>query len=278
MDGRPVLIAQITDCHLVEAGELLWGLVDTAGMLAAAVDHINAMSPRPDLVVCTGDLVNEGRAAQYDNAAAVLARLDVPLVMVPGNHDDRTELRAHFARLPAGGPDDRLDHVVDDLPVRVVALDTTVPGQGGGRITAEQMAWLDGVLRTEPERPTIVFQHHPPFTTGIAWMDTQQLDDRHLLAEVLGRHPQVLLVAAGHLHRSITARVGGTVAMCVPSTGSQLALALDGTAYGYVDEPPMVTLHRWTPDGGLVTHMSAVNGPPAWLPPWAPTAQARRNT
>lgn len=265
-----VLVAQITDSHIIEAGRTLWRRVDTAGMLAAAVAHVNALRPRPDLVVCTGDLVNNGRDGQYANAAAILAALEVPLVLVPGNHDDRTLLRAHFPQVPAGGPDDRVDLVHDELPLRIVGLDTTVPGQGGGRITDAQMAWLDGVLAGAPERPTLIVQHHPPFATGIAWMDEVGLDGRELLAAVLARHPQVVAVAAGHLHRSITGRCGGVPAMCSPSTGVQLALALDGTPYGYVDEPPSVTLHRWTPTDGLVTHVSLVNGPRAWLPPWAP--------
>lgn len=272
MTEPTVLVAQLTDSHIIEEGRTLWRRVDTAGMLAATVAHLNAMSPRPDLVVCTGDLVNDGRDEQYRNAAAILAALEIPLVLVPGNHDDRTLLRAHFPQVPAGGPHDRIDLVHDELPLRVVGLDTTVPGHGGGLVNVAQMAWLDAVLRADPDRPTLIVQHHPPFATGIAWMDEVGLTDRHLEAEVLARHPHVVGVATGHLHRSITGRCGGVPAVCSPSTGVQLALALDGTPYGYVDEQPSVTLHRWTPSDGLATHVSAVGGPSAWLPPWAPTS------
>ena len=156
-----MLIAQITDSHILAPGELLSDRVDTAALLATAVAHLNALRPRPDLVRCTGDLVNDGLPAQYANAAAILAALEIPLVLVPGNHDDRSQLRAHFPQVPPGGPDDRIDYVLDDHPLRIVGLDTTVPGHGGGRIVAEQAAWLDGVLGAAPDRATMIFQHHP---------------------------------------------------------------------------------------------------------------------
>ena len=269
MEGPPLLVAQITDCHIVEP-EVSWaGRVDTAATLTRVVGHLNTMSPRPDLVVLTGDLVNDARPEQYANAARILADLVPPLVVVPGNHDDRTRLRAAFPQLPAGGPDDRLDLVDDRLPLRVIGLDTTVPGSPGGRYTAEQMAWLDDVLAGAPDRPTLIVQHHPPFATGIAWMDEDAFVGPELVLPVVERHRQVLGVACGHMHRAITTRLGATVCTVSPSTGAQLALTLGGERYLYADDPPAVTFHRWVPGGPLVTHVAIVDGSRPWLPAWA---------
>lgn len=272
MEDRTVLVAQITDCHIVERGELLYGKVDTAATLTATVAHINTMMPRPDLVVMTGDLVNDGRDEQYEHAAAILAVLEVPLVLVPGNHDDRTLMRAYFPQVPAGGPDDRIDFVLDDLPLRVIGLDSTVPRKPYGRTAPEQASWLNHALAGGSDRPTLIFQHHPPFITGIQWMDAMAYRDPGLLADVVGRHPHVLAVACGHMHRVISTRFANTVAMTTTSTGAQLALALDGTPYGYSEEPPTVALHRWSSNGGLVTHTSVVSTDRPWLPDWAPRA------
>jgi len=274
MEGPPLLVAQITDCHIVEPGATWAGRLDTADTLARVVAHLNTMSPRPDLVVLTGDLVNDARPEQYANAARILAALEPPLLVVPGNHDDRTRLRAMFPQLPAGGPDDRLDSVDDRLPLRVVGLDTTVPDAPGGRYTPDQMAWLDDMLASAPERPTLIVQHHPPFATGIAWMDADAFVGAELLLPVIERHPQVLGVACGHMHRAITTRLGATVCTVSPSTGAQLALTLDGERYLYADDPPAVTFHRWVPGGPLVTHVAVVDGSQPWLPSWA---QGRAN-
>lgn len=270
-----MLIAQITDCHVVARGELFADRVDTAAALRRAITHVLAMTPRPDLVLATGDLVNDGRPEEYDHLLELLEDLgDVPLVVLPGNHDDRDELRARFAGLP--GPEehqDRLDRIVDGHPVRLVALDTTEPGVHGGRIRPDQMGWLDAVLAAEPDRPTLIAQHHPPFTTGIAWMDEVGLEGAELEAAVVARHPQVVGVVAGHVHRLVTTRFGGTIASCWPSTGAQVALQLDGSRFLYTDEPAAVALHRWSADGGtygaLVSHLSPVLDAEVWVPDWA---------
>ena len=267
------MIVQITDCHIVEPGELMADRVDTAAMLRAAVAHVVAMNPRPDVVLATGDLVNDGRPAQYQQLGEILADLTMPVYPIPGNHDDRGGIRALFADMvPAGPAGDWLDYVVDEHPIRLVGLDTTTPGEHGGRLEAEQLDWLDAQLAREPDRPTLIFQHHPPFATGIDWMDRVGLENGWQEAEIVARHPQVELLTCGHVHRVVHTRFGGTVASCWPSTGVQVALALDGTPYGYVDEPNGVAVHRFDANEGVASHFSYVDGPDPWRPPWATRA------
>lgn len=100
-------------------------------------------------------------------------------------------------------------------------------------------------------------------------MDDYGLADRDVEAAVVARHPQVVGVVCGHVHRAIATAFAGTVASTWPSTGPQVALALDGRANRYTDEPPAVALHRWTPESGLVSHLSYVGAADEWLPPWA---------
>jgi 3',5'-cyclic-AMP phosphodiesterase len=274
-----MLIAQITDCHVVEPGELLAERIDTAASLRAALAHIESFRPRPDVIIATGDLVNDGRPEQYAHLAEIVSTCSVPMYVVPGNHDHREHLRSVFPYLPSGGADDPLDHVIDQHPLRLVGLDTTVPGSHAGELTDEQLTWLDQALGDAPDRPTLVFQHHPPFETGIAWMDEVGLADPHREAEVVSRHDNVVAVTAGHVHRPVTTAFGGTVASCWPSTGAQVALALDGDPFGYVDEPPAVVFHlwnerrwterRWRAGHGLTSHLSRVGSAAIWRPAWA---------
>ena len=162
-----------------------------------------------------------------------------------------------------------MDSVHDDHELRLIGLDTTIPGEHGGEVTPAQMVWLDTQLAAAPDRPTLVFQPHTPFLTGIAWMDQVGLTGAPLEAEVLSLHPQVQSVVCGHVHRVIQSSLGGTPVSTWPSTGAQVALALDGTPHGYVDEPPVVALHHWRASTGLVSHVSYVNSPEPWVPPWA---------
>jgi 3',5'-cyclic AMP phosphodiesterase CpdA len=254
-----MLIAQITDTHIKPEGTLAYRRVDTAGFLARAVDHILHLDPQPDCVLATGDLVDGGTAEEYQRLRHLLAPLPMPVCLIPGNHDDRDALRRVFADhayMPRTG---FIQYVIDDGPVRLIALDTLVPGSGGGLMDTERIAWLDARLGEARSKPTLVFMHHPPFKTGIAYMDTIGLEGADALGDVVRRHPQVERVVCGHLHRSIQSRWAGTVASTAPSTAHQLSLDVrQEAALGWTLEPPGYALHLWREDVGLVSHVATV--------------------
>src|SRR5262245_26916995 len=241
-----MIIAQISDMHIRPPGKLLMRRVDTARFLAAAVAAVNRLDPAPDLVLMTGDLVEAGQPAEYAHLAALIAPLRAPVFFIPGNHDAREPLRHGFPThryLPREG---FLQYALEDWPVRVVALDTLIPGQGGGELCAERLGWLERTLAAETERPTFVMLHHPPFRTGIPHMDDYGLANAEGFAAVIVRHPNVERIAAGHLHRAMQARFAGTVATTCPSSAHQIALDfMPGTPLRYVFEPPGFQLHVW---------------------------------
>ena len=262
-----MLIAQITDTHIMLPGALAYGRVDTAAMLGRCVAALCRREPKPDLIVLTGDLVDRGMAAEYVHLRKLLAPLSSPLVVIPGNHDDREALRAAFvdhAHLPREG---FLQFTIDaPYAVRLVGLDTVVPGQGGGALCDERLAWFDLALAKHPHQPTVVLMHHPPFVTGIGHMDRLGLAGREGFARIVGRHRQVQLVLCGHLHRNIQARIGNCSVMTAPSTAHQVALDLRADAPSRFNmEPPGYLLHRW--DGeGFVSHQACIEDYPGPFP------------
>ena len=258
------IVAQLTDLHVKTPGALAYrGRVDTAAALAAAVAHVNALRPRPDMVVATGDLVDGGTAAEYRHLADLLAPLAPPLLLLPGNHDDRAALRAAFPShlyLADEGPQ---SHAADLGGLRLVLLGTTVPGAPHGAVDARRLEWLDACLAAQPLRPTVLFLHHPPFAVGIAHMDVQNARGGEALGRLLRRHPQVVHLAAGHVHRSVQTRWYGVSASVAPSPSHAVALDLDPAGpSAFRLEPPAIHLHRWFPDGGpygrIVTHLSQI--------------------
>jgi Icc protein len=253
-----MLLVQMTDLHIGTAGSAVTERYRTHERLAAAVAHVRRLDPAPDAILCSGDLVDAGSDAEYARLRGLLAPLATPVYVVPGNHDEREALRRAFADrgyLPAIG---RLNYAVEVGPLRVLALDTNVPGRPGGRLGEEGLAWLAATLATAPDRPTVIMQHHPPMATGMAYMDMMGLEDADAEAAIVARHPQVERILCGHVHRPITARVGGTIASTCPSTAHQVELDLRSPGrLAVVAEPPAVQLHFWS-KGRLVSHTSYV--------------------
>jgi 3',5'-cyclic AMP phosphodiesterase CpdA len=261
-----MLIAQMTDLHVVGRGQLCQGRVPTSAQLREAVAHVNGLEPRPDVVLATGDLTDHGTAEEYEVLREILAALRPCLYLIPGNHDHRDRFLEAFsdhAYLPRPGA--RFAHyVVEEHPVRLIGLDTTVAGQHHGELCDERLGWLDVALAAAPHRPTVIFMHHPPFRTGIRWLDAVGLHGGRKMAAIVARHPQVQRVACGHIHRPIQAAWAGTIAATAPSTShAQVALALgesNGFDCAYQIEPRAVQLYLQDPEYGILSHVSYLSG------------------
>lgn len=262
-----MIVAQLSDLHIVPSGKLLFDRVDTAAFLTRAVSEVNSLDPLPDIVVITGDLVDHGRPAEYEHLRQLLSPLRMPVFVITGNHDDREALRASFGGdgyLPANG---FLNYVVEGYPVRIIALDTLIPGDHRGRLCDNGLQWLDDALAASPQQPTLVLMHQPPFVTGIDFMDRFGMEDTTGLATVIARHPQVERILCGHLHRAIDRRFAGTIAGTAPSTAHQIRLNLNADApLRFMFEPPGYQLHVWHPESGLVSHTVTIGDWPGPYP------------
>jgi len=255
-----MLIVQLSDMHIRAEGQLLYDRIDTAAYLERAVAHVLTLDPRPDVVIMTGDLVEAGKPEEYARLRRVIAPLSMPVYVIPGNHDARDALRAAFADkgyFPAAG---FLQYTVEDGPVRLIALDTLVEGKPHGALGEEQLTWLEARLEEQPQRPTMLLMHHPPFDCGIETFDRSRLKEGDgRLAELVRRHGNVERAACGHVHRPIQVRWAGTMASIAPSTAHQATLDLhEHSALTMMMEPPAIAVHQWRPGTGLVTHVSYI--------------------
>jgi 3',5'-cyclic AMP phosphodiesterase CpdA len=188
----------------------------------------------------------------------------MPVYLAVGNHDDRDVLRAAFPEdSHLAGEGGFVQYVVDDFAVRLIVLDTLIPGAPGGRLCAQRLAWLDRTLAAS-DRPTIIAQHHPPLVTGISIMDRMALADPEAEAAVIRKYPQVERVICGHYHRNIQARFAGTVASVCPSAAHQLVLELVPDAdIRFAFEPSEFHLHLWN-GTQVITHTEVVEDFPSW--------------
>lgn len=251
---RPFLLAQLSDPHIGAD----WGEGDPVARLAAAIDAVRAMRPTPDAVLVSGDLAEHAADVEYEQVRELLARLQAPLYVLAGNHDDRRALHRHFG-VPGGGGEP-VQYSVDLGPFRLVVLDTTRPGEDPGALDAARLDWLDAELAQARKLPTLIAMHHPPLVTGVPAWDELGLPaaDRRALAAVIERHGQVRRLTAGHVHRLITADLAGRPVLTVPSTLIQARLNIGSHEIELAREPAGFALHAMV-DGELVSHVQPVN-------------------
>lgn len=261
-----MLIAQLTDLHLRPHGHAANRIVETNMLATRAVRALAALRPAPDVVLLTGDLADRGEPGAYLLLARLLAGAGLaPVFAIPGNHDDRAALRAALPAVPETGG--FLQYAVEGFPVRLVLLDTLVPGASHGELCPARLDWLEATLAAAPDRPTLIAMHHPPFDTGIGHMDRIGLRAPEAFAAVLARHPQVRLVACGHVHRAVTTRIGEAVVCIAPSVAHQITFELGAQAPStFSMEPPAYLLHSWSAAGGFVTHTALVETYPGPFP------------
>lgn len=215
------VLLHLSDTHLRAAGSRLFDLVDAREHLARALAVIEATGIAPDGIVFTGDLVDLGEGDAYTELRALVepfaARLGTRVFWVMGNHDDRAQFRTRLLdESPAADPlpVDRIDEL-DGL--RLVTLDTTVPGAHHGELRDAQLSWLADVLATPAPLGTILAMHHPPVPSVLPLAVSVELRDQSRLADVL-RGSDVRAIIAGHLHYSTFATFAGIPVSVASST------------------------------------------------------------
>ena len=241
-------LAQISDTHV---------RADDGGKAAAQLKRAIAQAKDydADIILLTGDLVNDEREDEYAVLAEAIADPPAPLYVMTGNHDDRGLMRRMLPQhtyLPREGA---MHFTIENYPVRVVALDDLVAGETYGLLRRSGAEWLESALSVERGKPTIVALHHPPFPTHDMLFDKIGLLDGELLAGVISRHPHVLRVICGHHHRVAVGQIAHAPVVVAPSTSWVYGLAMHpGQLIApKTAEQPGWLMHVWTSQG-LASH------------------------
>lgn len=239
-------ILQISDTHIVPKGALVSGRLDTADSLARLVDRINNVREqigRIDALLITGDLSDDGSSESYDRFNSLIAPLDLPTYVIPGNHDAREPMRAAFPdHLPTSGPLNWIQKVGE---VHVIGLDTLVEGKGLGTLSGQSLTFLQDALAKTENKPVLIAMHHPPFSSGIAFMDKIGLTNQNAFRDILAEYTSTMRIVCGHIHSTMMTDVAGHVAISAPSPCSSFAFDCRPDApVGYMTDEDGCLLHR----------------------------------
>ncbi|BBX76119.1 phosphodiesterase [Mycobacterium shinjukuense] len=226
------VLLHISDTHLNGGDDPLYGVVDADGRLGDLLNQLKHSGVRPDAIVFTGDLADAGEPAAYRKLRGVVepfaAELGAELIWVMGNHDNRAALRRFLLdEAPSMAPLDRV-YMIDGL--RIITVDTSVPGHHHGELSTLQLRWLAHELAIPAPHGTILAVHHPPIPSVLDLAVTVELRDQAALGRVL-EGSDVRSILAGHLHYSTNATfVGIPVSVASATCYTQdLTVAVGGT-------------------------------------------------
>jgi len=254
----------LTDTHFVPRGRKLYGL-DPAERLAVAVETINATHRDISFVIVTGDLAHWGEQAAYASLAGVLGALDAPTILMMGNHDKREAFRTEFA-----GADRDANGFVQGVHIfdaaTIVTLDTLneeTPDHAGILCEA-RLGFLAEALASAPaDRPLLLFQHHPPFDTGLRYMDGIKLANPEAEWDVIARTRKPDYLFMGHLHRPISGVWRGIPFHIQRALSHQVAFDLETADHIPGSHEPPDYSHVTVGAGQVVIHQCSFlyNGP-----------------
>ncbi|GLQ53541.1 metallophosphoesterase [Devosia nitrariae] len=237
-----MIIAQLSDIHIKDDASL--------ARLDQVLDWLSTL--RPDAIAVSGDLANLSHQSNYEMLRARLETFGVPVLVVPGNVDNREAMRTVFGG-PQTGPLNRVVAVADSL--RLVGLDVTIPGAVHGD-AAPVRDWLEHELNSGGP-PALVFLHQHPFNCGMDEYETIDCRNQEALSAVIGRaRDSVLGIFCGHLHRPMFARFAELPAAIAPSVAPAGKLVADGHETTTTDPPGLLVHH--VKDGMLVSHMISI--------------------
>jgi 3',5'-cyclic AMP phosphodiesterase CpdA len=250
-----MIIAHLSDLHLDDDPR-------AEDRVAAVMAYLGGLARPIDALVVTGDIADHGTASEYARAAELLKH-PAPVLVCPGNHDVRAAFRAGL--LDQAPSDDPINFAQEVGGVLFAMGDSTIPGHGAGFLADSSLEWLDDTL-AGGDGPAFVAFHHPPVEVGVPLVDAIRQTGEERLAAVLGRHPRVVALLAGHVHTGASTTFAGVPLRIAPGVVSGSLLPVEpGGDHGWdeggpleYDRPPSLLLHVLHDDGRVTSHQRVV--------------------
>ena len=267
------VIAHISDTHFLAGDRPLYGVIQTHANLVRALEQLERSGLRPSAIVFTGDLADLAEPEAYQRLRATVepaaARMGATIIWGMGNHDERLRYSVELFDQPHSAEDTGTletdlspqDRVYDIDGLRIIALDSTVPGYHHGELTDAQLQWLSHQLATPAPHGTLLALHHPPIPTTIELLALLELRGQSRFADVI-RGSDVRGILAGHLHYATSSTFAGVPVSVVAATCYTMDLSTDlhtlggidgGQAFNLVQVYDEQVVHSVVPIGNFAT-------------------------
>lgn len=251
----PLRLLQISDTHLHAAADSRMRGVTTYATLLSVLEHVRRDPRWPvHAILATGDIVQDESRAGYERFRATVEPLGVPVLSIPGNHDDPKLMDEVLTggRFQVGGE-------LREGSWSVVMLSTFLAGEDAGGLGPVRLQGLRKSLAANSRQHVLVAMHHHPLPMGSTWLDGVALRDSKAFWEIIDSFPNVRVVLSGHVHQASDQQRGSVRFLSTPSTCAQF---LPGSDFFALDDRPpglrWLTLHA---DGRIETEVAWAEKP-----------------
>jgi 3',5'-cyclic AMP phosphodiesterase CpdA len=259
-----IVIAHLSDTHITLDGQHAEGVTRSIQRTRTVMRYLEELPFDLDAVLVTGDVADHGTPAEYEQARSVLASRH-PVLICPGNHDERAAFRRHLLRqrtIESSGAAP-VNQVLRIAGCVIVACDSSVPGKDEGRLDGETLAWLTDVLdRTPANVPVLVAFHHPPARLHIPFVDGIRQFGTGRLAALAKQHPNIVGYLCGHAHTAAATTFADRPLRVAPAVVSTMRLPWEqpvgDQGHVYLDRSPALAFHLLDDEGRLTTHYRCV--------------------
>jgi 3',5'-cyclic-AMP phosphodiesterase len=249
-----LVVAHISDLHFN-------GTAAKRDRIQAVLDYINCRADGIDALLVTGDITDNGLPSEYEEAGATL-HSPLPTLICPGNHDSRGDFNqtflTHEPALRGTAPGTPLNYARTIADTLFLICDSSIPGENGGYLTDETLAWMDEQISAAgPRTPVFVAFHHPPVVLHMPMMDTIRQTGEERLAALVERHPNITMFMCGHAHTGAVTTFAGRPLCLAPGVSSTLNLPFEGSDVVNESQPAGLAFHTYA-DGQVISHFRSV--------------------
>ena len=219
-------ILQLTDFHIFADPYKKFFGIPTYDTLKDVLHKVTDLDIKFDYVIITGDLTSDETLVSYENVKEILGEITSNCKIIPGNHDDRNLIRKIFPNC-IQNDNEAINFSISTDSWQLFGIDTHVPGELYGNVSTETVAWLENLLEQHKDKPTILFQHHPPIHVQTKWVDKLGLKNSDAYIKIIKQNPQIRIISCGHVHQEFSGKLENISVLTTPSTGLQFKKGTD---------------------------------------------------
>ena len=256
--NKDLIFCQISDPHFMNKGEKIFNQIETYSQFVKVIEYCKNLNPNPDFFIMSGDLIHDN-PIYYHEYIKLCNQLNKPYYLMMGNHDLRKNLRDHIVKKELIDSSGFINFVINHNSLKIICLDTAIEGSVEGELTKSSLDWLEGELKKDLDKNTIIFMHHPPIKIGSVLFDDIICKNGNVFLSLIGKYENVSKIIFGHVHCTYSQILENLDLISCPSSSFQFPIDAKTTENLLLDNKTYIQLFNWKNDKNLTNKIIEID-------------------